>query len=445
MAIHELKIDELVEVYNIIIPADEINSAVETKIKELTQKVTMPGFRAGKVPASVVKKQYFGQTFMDIADAKIKEAVSELLKSSKKQNLIIAPEITDLVLEEGKDLSFKVTLEFAPVVELPDVTQFKIDLMEVVPSQDAVERVRSALLSSRSTKEDVLDLGYLAQTGDEVKIDFKGFIGEEQFEGGTSNKQFDLVIGSKMMIPGFEDQIIGHKKDEVFDIFVTFPEEYGAENLAGKEAKFEITIHQISKLILPEITKDFVGSLGYENIEDFEQNIVKHASESFKPQEELLFKIRLFSEIEKAVNFSLPQRLVDIEMKLLQEQLQSASDDSESDSMTEEEILRVANRRVKVGLVVKEYATKEKINVSDNELGTAVMSATRGHNFQSRAEFQTFCEQNRELIQKIHDYILESKVVESMLFKCQPNCVITKISPEDFELLIEKEVENVVL
>jgi trigger factor len=439
MQVNELRNDELEKEFEVIVPASEVNSEVQKRLSDLAKKVSIPGFRVGKVPLSLVEGKYKNAIFAEIAEEKMKSSISSIVRD-RNFDLLSTPDVTSLEANPGSDIKFSFKLEIIPKFELPKFAEMTLDRVAVLPSEKELQKMRDMMKKWRAKEVEIADKKHKSAEGDVVVIDFKGFQGDVPFEGGEA-KEFKLELGCGSMIPGFEDQIMGKKIGDEFDIMVTFPEAYHSADLAGKEAKFEIKLHKILKKELPEWNEDYAKELKYESLaalEDFvKRSVISTHSESIA----LLTKIRLFNKIDEAVEFVLPSKMVEKELANLMSQLKKEGEVSEKEDDASYE--KVAKRRVKIGLILAEYARAKNITVVEQDLQNAIMMQAREMGW-DRSGFESllkFYKGNQEAVVSLRDSILESKAVDYIIAnEIKTNNI--EISPEDLAILLDKEAEE---
>ena len=265
------------------ISADDIQAAADEILTEYGKKAKMPGFRAGHIPLNVLRQKFNASAISESID-KLMDRDLNAYVAEKKIRLAGAPRADVAGWEIGKDLEY--TLEFDILPTLPEIELEKITLTKKTTKLDEaeVEKAVENLRRARSVAEKQ-SADYIAQNGDTAVIDFKGFIGKDAFEGGEA-KMHHLVLGSGSFIPGFEDQIIGHKADDKFDVNVKFPKEYFSADLAGKDATFKVKVHEIKKKELPELDDEFAKDVSeFDTIEELKKDIQEKLEKKNKDKE----------------------------------------------------------------------------------------------------------------------------------------------------------------
>jgi trigger factor len=425
--------------YEITVTADELDQKVTDKLVEAQPEVEMKGFRKGKVPLPLLKKQ-FGQRLLG-------EAMQEAVDGAMSQHFEdtgdkpAAQPSVEMVdgesWKEGQDVKVKMTYERLPEVPDVDFGQIKLERMVVTPTEADVTEALENLAQSAQNFEDRED-GAAAQDGDQVVFDFVGKIDGEPFEGGAS-EDFALVLGSGQFIPGFEEQIVGVTAGEEKTVEVTFPEDYGAEHLAGKAATFDCTIKAVKAPAKAEINDELATQYGAEDLEALKGQIRERLESEFGTAARAVAKRALLDELDKAVAFDLPEGLVETEAKQIAHQLwheenpQVEGHDHPEIEPTEEHIA-LARRRVKLGLYLAEVGQAEAVEVSDSEFTQAVMEQARQYPGQERQFFE-FVQQNQQMQQQIRAPLFEDKVVDLILEKA--DVTDKEVTKDDLQKAVE--------
>ncbi|MDJ0627170.1 MAG: trigger factor [Rhodobacter sp.] len=401
--------------YNIMLTADELDAKVNAKLEEARPEVQMKGFRKGKVPMALLKKQ-FGQRVLG-------EAMQEAIDGAMSQHFedtgdrpAVQPEVkmTKEDWKEGDDVEVAMSYEALP--EIPEVDMKGLSLEKLVVKADdaAVDEALASLAESAQNFED-RKKGAKAKDGDQVMIDFVGSVGGEEFEGGSA-EDYALVLGSSSFIPGFEEQLVGAKAGDAVDVNVTFPEDYGAENLAGKEAVFACTVKAVQAPAAAEIDDELAKKYGAESLEALKGQISERLEAEYSGASRAVMKRKLLDQLDEQVKFDLPPSLVEAEAGQIAHQLwHEENPEVEGHDHPEieptEEHQTLAERRVRLGLLLAELGRKAEVEVSDAEMTQAVMSQARQYPGQERQFFE-FVQQNPQMRQQIQAPIFEDKVVD---------------------------------
>jgi len=405
------KIKDLHYSVNGLIPADTIQAAADEILAEYGKKAKMPGFRSGHIPLSVLR-QKFNASAMSEAIDKLMNADLDAYVADKKIRLAGSPKVDLGNWEIGKDAEY--TLEFDILPTLPEIDLDKITVTKKVADLDEAEVEKSIenIRKSRSTAEKQ-DEEYKAKDGDTAVIDFKGFIGDDAFEGGAAEKHH-LVLGSGAFIPGFEDQIIGHKAGDKFDVNVKFPTDYHADNLAGKDARFEVLVHEVRKHILPELNDELAKSVGHESVDKLREHIRKLLNEQYVEAAQRDMRNELLESLADKVKLDLPETLVEQELNMAKNEHEHHNAEHGHEHKWDEKAERKeAERRVKLGLILAEWGTKNKVEVTRDDLQQAVWSeAARYPNPQQVFEFYN---KNQNALAMLRGMIFERKALDAML------------------------------
>lgn len=401
--------------YSITLTAAELEEKVNTKLSEAQPEVQMKGFRKGKVPMALLKKQ-FGQQVMGEA---MQEAIDGAMQkhfedSGDRPALQPNVEMTNSDWKEGDDVEVAMTYEALPEIPEVDTKKLKLEKLVVTPEDAAVDDALKSLAESAQNFED-RKKGSKAKDGDQVVIDFKGSVDGEEFEGGAA-EDYPLVLGSNSFIPGFEEQLVGAKAGDDVEVKVSFPAEYGAEHLAGKDAVFACTVKAVKAPVAAEIDDELAKKYGAENLDALKGQIRERLAAEYNQASRALLKRALLDQLDEQVKFELPPSLVETEANQIAHQLwHDANPDVQGHDHPEieptEEHTALAERRVRLGLLLAELGQKNEITVSDAEMTQAVMTQARQYPGQERQFFE-FVHQNPQMRQQIQAPIFEDKVVD---------------------------------
>ena len=418
MQVTETLNDGLKRGYSIVVTAAELDSKVNEKLVEAQPEVAMKGFRKGKVPMALLRKQFGQRLLGEAMQESIDGALNEHLESSGHRPAS-QPEMkmTNEDWKEGDDVNVDVSYEMLPEIPEVDFGKIKLERMVVKAEDKAVDEALENLAGTAKNFED-RKKGSKAKNGDQVVIDFVGKVDGEAFEGGTA-EDYPLELGSNSFIPGFEEGLVGVKAGEEKDVEVTFPENYGAENLAGKAAVFSCTVKAVKEPKPAEINDDLAKQFGAEDLASLKAQIAERLEDEYAGAARAVTKRGLLDALDKAVNFELPEGLVTAEAKQIAHQLwhdenpdHQGHDHGEIEATDEHKSL--AERRVKLGLLLAEVGQRAEIKVTDAELTQAVMNQARQYPGQER-QFFDFVQQNDAFRQQLQAPIFEDKVVDHIL------------------------------
>jgi len=416
MQVTETQREGLKRGYQITLTADELDAKVDAKLREAQPEVQMKGFRKGKVPLALLRKQ-FGERLMG-------EAMQEELDSAMNAHFeetgdrpAARPDVrmTNEDWKAGDDVVVEMSYEALPDIPEIDLGAINLERLSVKAGETEVE---AALQNLADNAKGFADKEGPAESGDQVVIDFVGKIGGEPFEGGAA-EDYPLEIGSESFIPGFEEQLVGAAAGEPRDVTITFPEEYGAEELAGKEATFDVTVKAVKAPEAAAIDDALAERYGAENLEALREQIAERLEAEYANAARAILKRRLLDALDEALDFPLPENLVEAEAKQIAHQLwHDAHPEEQGHEHGEIEVTdehrRLAERRVKLGLYLAEIGRKQEIEVTEQELNQAVMAQARQYPGQER-QFLDFVQQNNQMLEQIRAPIFEDKVVDYLL------------------------------
>lgn len=419
MQVTETLNEGLKRAYTITVTAAELEAKVQEKLVEAQPEIEMKGFRKGKVPLAILKKQFgqrlLGDAMQDAIDGAMKDHFD---KTGDRPAL--QPEVKMVDGEtwaEGKDVVVEMTYEALPPIPELDASKIKIEKLVVKASDADVEEALKNLASTAQSFED-RKKGAKAKDGDQVVIDFKGSVDGELFEGGSA-EDYPLVLGSKSFIPGFEDQLVGAKVGDEVSVNVTFPEEYGAKHLAGKAAVFACTIKAVKEPKAAEIDDELAKKYGAEDLAALKGQIAERLESEYKGASRAVLKRALLDQLDGLVKFDLPARLVEAEAAQIAHQLwheENPHDHGHNHGNIEptDEHKTLAERRVRLGLLLAEVGRKAEVTVTDAEMTQAVLAQARNYPGQERAYFE-FVQKNQQVQQQLRAPIFEDKVVDHIV------------------------------
>lgn len=415
MQITDKEISGLTHNFHVVVPAKDVEAQTEVELQSLGQKVKMPGFRPGKVPMNLLKQKYGKDVMGDVLQAAINKATGDVIKQ-KNLRPAMQPDIKITSFEEGSDLAFDISIEVFP--EMPKIDFSKIEVDELtfdVPESEVTESLERLAKSRRHphTKDGA------AENGDVVKIDFLGKKDGVPFAGGEG-KGFQLELGSGQFIPGFEEQLIGLKAGDKKTIEVKFPEQYHSASLAGQPATFDVTVHEVAYLHTPDVSDKLAESLGFENLAALKKAIEGQIQAEFQRAARGKAKKQLFDALDKVVKFELPKRMQEAEFESIWKQVEQAKKEGDpelkdkSEADLKKEYQTIAERRVKLGILLSEIGRTNNLQISREELSAAVMEQARMYPGQEDKVFE-FYRKNPQQIDELRGPILEEKAVDHLL------------------------------
>ncbi len=438
MQVNETLNDGLKRGYAITLTAAELNAKVNEKLAEAQPDVEMKGFRKGKVPMALLKKQ-FGQRVMGEAmQESIDGAMNEHFEKSGDRPAM-QPEVkmTNEDWKEGDDVEVTMTYEALP--EIPEIDMSQIELEKLVVKADDAA-IDEALKNLAETAQDfkARKKGSKAKDGDQVVMDFVGKVDGEAFEGGSA-EDYPLVLGSNSFIPGFEDQLAGVKAGEEKAVTVNFPDDYQAEHLKGKEATFDCTIKEVKEPVAAEINDELATKFGSEDLEGLKKQIAERLEAEYAGASRAVMKRGLLDALDKLVSFDLPPSLVEAEAGQIAHQLwhednPDVQGHDHPEIETTDEHKTLAERRVRLGLLLAEIGQKAEVEVSDAEMTQSIMNQARQYPGQERQFFE-FVQQNQQMQQQLRAPLFEDKVVDHIAE--QAKVTEKEVSKEDLQKAVE--------
>jgi len=411
----------------VTVPAERIDNDVNKQVAQQARTRRMDGFRPGKVPPKVIKRMYGEAIRYDVLNRVVQESFFEAVQEQSLQPAG-TPTIEFKNDKEGEDFSFTATFEIYPEIELKDLSGVEIDKQSAAIKKADIKTMIETLQKQQSAWKETRGM---AKDGFKVNIDFEGFVDGEAFEGGKAEGQ-DLVLGSGQMIPGFEAGIEGHKKGEEFDIEVTFPEDYSAENLKGKAATFKIKLNNVEKPELPELNEEFFTKFGVEVADQaaFEEEVSKNMAREMNQALKNKLKNKVFDALIAANEIDVPAALVEDEVKnLAQQAVQQFGGSAQIDPSTlpKELFEDQAKRRVLIGLLVQEVIKAN--DLKPDEARVDAMLAEVADSYQDPQEVIEYYKSNQDMMNQVRSLVLEEQVVDQLLSSAKVNDV--KVSYED--------------
>jgi len=397
------------------IMASDLQTVADEILTEYGKTAKIPGFRAGHIPLSVLRQKFNAQAWSEATDRALNNDMQKYLEE-KKIRLAAQPKVDLKDYKIGKD--FEYSMEFDILPTLPNIDLEKITVTKKVTKFDEKE-VNVALENIRKSRSvaEKQDDKYKAKDGDVAVIDFKGFVGKEAFEGGEAKKHH-LVLGSGAFIPGFEDQVIGHKAGDEFDVNVTFPKEYHAENLAGKKARFEVKVHEVRKHILPEMNDELAKEVGQESVEKLKEHIRNIITNQYAEVAQRDMRNELLDVLADKVKMDLPQILVDQELAMAKQEHDAHHEHCDDKNCKdhkwdEKQEKKDAERRVKLGLILAEWGTQNKVEVTRDDLQQAVWA--EASRYPDPKQVFEFYNKNQNALAMLRGMVFERKALDAML------------------------------
>lgn len=426
MQVNEVKNENLAREYEVTVPAVDIDTAIDDKLKQVASTIKMDGFRPGKVPLKLVKKKHGKRVLGEVLE-KVVSDTSKKVISEKDLRPALQPKIEIKSFNEGDDLAYSMSLEIYP--EVPDVALNEITITKLEPTiseDDIKEGIERLCQSNRDWNPIAKDRA--AKEGDIVVIDFEGKVDDVAFEGGTAEGH-QLELGTGAFIPGFEDQLIGSKKGDEKDVNVTFPEEYGSSELAGKDAVFHVKVHDILEASDPEVNDELAKKIGFDDLDKLKEAISEQLTRDYSGLARTFMKKELFDKLDKLCGFDVPEGMTSMELNALKEQTKEESHEHDAecdhdhdhshddkDATDDKELETLANRRVRLGIYLADIGRKNDLQVTEDELRQAVFAQARSYPGQEMQVFEYF-QNNVEALESLKGPIIEDKAVDYLFEK----------------------------
>jgi trigger factor len=424
MQVKETLNDGLKRKLAVTIPAATLNTQLDAKLEDLRGKASIKGFRPGKVPLAHIKKTYGRSAMSEVVDAAINNTVNQAITDRSeraavqpKVDLIEDQAVLNRVLDGQEDLSFDVSYEVLPAVSLMDFAKIKFDKPVVEVTDEEVETEVKRVFAQNRGYEDKGD-GAVVANGDRLGLTFVGKVDGEPFEGGTSDHAH-LTIGSGEFIPGFEEQLIGLKKGEEKQIEVTFPADYGQANLAGKKATFDVSILHVDGPKDGVLDDEFAKQLGLENVAALKEAVKTQMEQGLSSMGRQHVKRQILDALDEGHKFEIPGLLVDAEFDTIWERVKheieahgrSFEDEGTTEEAAKEQYRKIAERRVRLGLVVAEAGNVNKIEVTDEEHQQALIAEVRRFQGQEQQVYDYY-RKNPQALASLRAPVFENKVVD---------------------------------
>ena len=453
MAITETLSEGLKREFEVVITSAEIDILVNEKLVGIAKEAKLPGFRPGKVPISVVKNRFGKQVLGEVVRETIDNASKETMDSNKL-TASSQPKIEIISFEEGEDLKAKLSVEIMPNFEIPELSSLEIikPVVEIVDKDinDAVEKIAKENISTNLVKKN-----RAAKLGDTLVIDFLGKVDDVVFEGGEA-KGHNLKLGSNSFIPGFEDGLIGALKDKTIFVKVTFPLDYQAKNLAGKEAVFETTVNEIREDAKLEINDEFAKTLGMESLEALKNAVAEQLKKQHDEASRQKAKRDILDKLANAVSFELPETLEKEEYASICKAMNpNAKPDHDNDhnhdlpepdkgmsKAEKDDASEISKRRVRLGLLLSEIGRKNNIKVEEEDTRNAMMKEIQKYPGQEK-EVMEYFKKNPDAQQQLAGPVFEDKIIDFILELSKVKEKVVSIEelykPEELDLNKEAE------
>ena len=450
MQVTEVKSEGLSREYKVALPAKEIEEKVSHRLSEIAKTASLPGFRPGKVPVSLLRKRYGPSVMGEVLESAVSSSAEQAI-AEKGVRPVGQPQFEVTSFEDGKDLEYTMTFEILPEIKLPDFAKINVERMVPKVEEKDVEETLQRIADANKTS-DPISGNRKSKSGDIVVIDFVGKVGGEAFPGGSA-EGYNLELGSGNFIPGFEDQLVGVTAGSDVEVNVKFPDEYGAAELAGKDAVFEVKVTEIRETKPSPIDDELAKLAGAENLEKLRDMIREEQGREFKEYGRMLVKRRLMDKLADMVDFEVPPRLSEQEYNSIIHQWQHEQHGSdaqhgdahdheeahkiEPDKAQAEEFQGIADRRVRLGLLLNEIGRTNNIQIGQDDLNKAMMNEARKYPGQEQQVMEYF-KNNPQALEQAAAPMYEDKIIDFILEMVK----VTEKTATMEDLIKEIEAEN---
>ena len=418
MQVTETSNEGLKREYTVVIPKEDIDGRMSERLTEVGTTVNVPGFRPGKVPLAILKKRFGDAVRGEILEQTIQDSIQKTM-DEKDLRPAMEPKVDLVTFEDGVDLEYKMTVEVIPDIEPIDFGTIELERLIAEVPDDDVESSMERLAEQQKTY--AVEEGRAAEDGDQLLMNFLGRIDGEAFDGGAA-EGMELVLGSGQFIPGFEEQLVGTKAGDKKIVNVDFPEDYGAENLAGKAAEFDVDVSEVRAPAKVEIDEEFAKSMGAEDLAALQSMVRDQIGSEYTQISRGRLKRELLDKLSDTADFEVPPGMLEDEFQNIWKQLEEAKeqdrldedDKGKSDEELEERYREIATRRIRLGLLLSEIGRVNNLTVSQDDLNRAMAEQAQRFPGQETQVMQ-FYQENPQAMQELQAPIFEEKIIDYIL------------------------------
>ncbi len=419
MQVTETSAEGLRREYDIVVPAGDIEDKLVGRLTEIGQTVNVPGFRPGKVPIGILKKRYGDSVRGEILERAIQDATESALTENDLRPAM-QPKIEIVTFEDGADLEYKLRVEILPEIQPTDFSSVEFERLVADVEDSEIEAALERLAEQRKTYQPV-ETPRPAVIGDQVVIDFNGRVDGETFDGGTAN-DFVLELGAGQFLPGFEDQLVGAEPGARVEVEIDFPDDYPADNLKGKNAVFDVDLKEVRETAAVAIDDDLAQSMGVDDMDALKGAVREQIEREYGQASRARLKRALLDRLADIHEFELPPGMVEQEFDAIWQQVKDAMEkdrlDEDDKGKSEDELREryqpIADRRVKLGLLLSEVGRANNITVNQDDLNRAMVEQARNFPGQESRIFEYY-QNNPQAMQELQAPIFEDKVVDFII------------------------------
>ncbi|MDA1089218.1 MAG: trigger factor [Proteobacteria bacterium] len=423
MQVTETKSEGLRHELKIALPAAEIEEKISHRLKELARTAKLPGFRPGKVPVSVLRKKYGPSVMGEVLERAVNDSSQQAL-AEKGLRPAMQPEIEITEFKDGKDLEYTIAVEVLPEIKPIDFSTIRLERLVSNTNKGEIEIVLERLAKIHGAAEPVKE-DRKSKDGDVLVIDFLGRVDGVEFAGGKA-ENYELTLGSGTFIPGFEEQLTGIKAGAKTGVNVTFPDNYGAAELSGKDAVFDVTVHELKAVVPAAIDDELAKKLGGENLDALRASIQEEHEREFNTMSRMILKRGLLDKLADSHDFKVPGKLLEREFEAIWAQYleqknkdgddakAAAPKDQKPDAEQEKEFREIAERRVRLGLLMSEVGRVNEVKINQEDVNRQLMEEARRHPGHEQ-EVMEYFRKTPEAMEQLSAPIYEEKVVDFIL------------------------------
>ena len=444
MQVTQLQSDGLKREFKVVIAASDIQSKVSDRLQEIGKTVRLPGFRPGKVPMPILKQRYGQAVVGEVLERAVSDS-SQQAMTERGLRPAMSPKVDITAFGENKDLEYTMAVELLPEIKPVDFATIDVERLKIETSDGDVDKALERI-AEQNKKSEKISEDRPTKKGDTAVIDFVGTIDGTAFPGGSAQGH-RLELGSGQFIPGFEDQLIGVKAGEHRDVKVTFPADYGSKDLSGKEAVFAVDVKEIHEAQQVPVSEDLAKSIGFEGLDQLKKAVRDQIERDYSQATRARLKRQLLDRLAEKHDFAVPQGMVDLEFdaiwKNVEEERKRGVDDptiaGKSDDELKTEFRPIAERRVRLGLLLSEVGRVNNIQVSQDEINRALLDQARRFPGQEKKVIEYF-RSNPEALGQLRAPLFEDKVIDFIVELAKVN--ERGVNVEEFNKINEDEAKT---
>lgn len=419
MQVTQTNADGLKREFKVVVPAGQIEEMVTSRLVDMGKKAQLPGFRPGKAPLALLRKKYGGSVTGEVLETAVNEGTTKAIDDNALKPAM-QPKIEVTAYGDGKDLEFTVAVETLPAIEPVDLASIAVERPVAEVPDEEIAKALGQLAERRKSSEKIEETRKAAN-GDVVLIDFLGKRGGEAFAGGSA-EDFELVLGSGMFIPGFEEQLVGTEPGQDVVVRVTFPEAYGNKELAGQPVEFDVKVKELRRQVPAPVDDELAKGMGLDDLEALKKALREEFARDYASRSRAHAKRALLDVLAERHDFPVPQGMLDLEFgaiwKQVEKQKAEGQLDDEDKGKTDDELTAeyraIAERRVRLGLLLSEVGQRANISVTQEDLNRALMNEARRFPGQEHLVFQYY-QKNQDAMNSLRAPIYEDKVIDHIL------------------------------